>query len=42
MDKLLAILFAGYPYNGMNMYTVVDSTQGISEDAFNALLNPPS
>ena len=42
MDKLLAILYAGYPYNGMNMYTVVDSTQGISEDAFNALLNPPS
>jgi hypothetical protein len=26
----------------MNMYTIVDSTQGISEDAFNALLNPPS
>lgn len=42
MDKLLAILYAGYPYNGMNMYTVVDSTTGISEDAFNALLNPPS
>ena len=42
MDKLLAILYAGYPYNGMNMYTVVDSTQGISADAFNALLNPPS
>ena len=42
MNKLLAILYAGYPYNGMNMYTVVDSTQGISEDAFNALLNPPS
>ena len=42
MNKLLAILYAGYPYNGMNMYTVVDSTQGISADAFNALLNPPS
>lgn len=42
MNKLLAILYAGYPYNGMNMYAVVDSTQGISEDAFNALLNPPS
>jgi hypothetical protein len=42
MDKLLSILYAGYPYNGMNMYTIVDSTQGISEDAFNALLNPPS
>ena len=42
MNKLLAILYAGYPYNGMNMYTVVDSTRGISEDAFNALLNPPS
>lgn len=42
MNKLLAILYSGYPYNGMNMYAVVDSTQGISEDAFNALLNPPS
>ncbi|MDD6730588.1 MAG: hypothetical protein PUE02_06645, partial [Eggerthellaceae bacterium] len=42
MDKLLAILYAGYPYNGMNMYTVVDSTTGITEDQFNALLNPPS
>lgn len=41
MDKLLAILYAGYPYNGMNMYTVVDSKQGITEDAFNAMLNPP-
>lgn len=42
MNKLLAILYAGYPYNGLNMYTIVDSTTGISEDAFNALLNPPS
>ncbi|MDY5003506.1 MAG: DUF5979 domain-containing protein [Atopobiaceae bacterium] len=42
MDKLLAILYAGYPYNGLNMYTIVDSTTGITEDAFNALLNPPS
>ena len=42
MNKLLAILYAGYPYNGLNMYTIVDSTTGISADAFNALLNPPS
>lgn len=42
MNKLLAILYAGYPYNGLNMYTIVDSTTGISEDAFSALLNPPS
>lgn len=42
MNKLLAILYAGYPYNGLNMYTIVSSTTGISEDAFNALLNPPS
>ena len=42
MNKLLAILYAGYPYNGLNMYTIVDSTTGITEDAFNALLNPPS
>lgn len=42
MNKLLAILYAGYPYNGLNMYTIVDSTTGITEDQFNALLNPPS
>lgn len=41
MNKLLAILYAGYPYNGLNMYTIVDSTPGITEDAFNAMLNPP-
>lgn len=42
MNKLLAILYAGYPYNGLNMYTIVDSTTGITEEQFNALLNPPS
>ena len=42
MNKLLAILYAGYPYNGLNMYTIVNSTPGITEDQFNALLNPPS
>lgn len=34
MNKLLAILYAGYPYNGLNMYTIVDSTTGITEDQF--------
>lgn len=42
MNKLLAILYAGYPYNGLNMYQIVDKATGITEDAFNALLNPPS
>lgn len=41
MNKLLAILYAGYPYNGLNVYTIVNSTPGITEDAFNAMLNPP-
>lgn len=42
MNKLLAILYAGYPYNGLNMYQIVDKATGITEDQFNALLNPPS
>jgi hypothetical protein len=41
MNKLLAILYAGYPYNGMNMYEVVDTVTGITEDEFNAMLTVP-
>lgn len=40
MDKLLAILYAGFPYNGMNYYTLVDANS-ISADDFNALLVVP-
>jgi hypothetical protein len=41
MNKLLAILYAGYPYNGLNMYQVVDTVTGITEDAFNEMLTVP-
>lgn len=41
MNKLLAILYAGYPYNGLNMYQVVDKATGITEDQFNAMLTVP-
>lgn len=40
MDKLLAIMYAGFPYNGMNYYTLVDSNS-ITEEEFNALLQVP-
>jgi hypothetical protein len=42
MNKLLAILYAGYPYNGLNMYEVVSEARGISVEEFNALLDPPA
>lgn len=42
MNKLLAILYAGYPYNGLNMYEVVSQAKGISVEEFNALLDPPA
>lgn len=41
MAKLLAILYAGYPYNGMNYYTEVTSVN-ITEEEFNQLLDAPS
>lgn len=41
MNKLLAILYAGYPYNGLNMYQIVDKVTGITEDQFNAMLTVP-
>ncbi|MGN0084619.1 MAG: DUF5979 domain-containing protein, partial [Atopobiaceae bacterium] len=41
MNKLLAILYAGYPYNDLNMYQIVDKATGITEDQFNAMLTVP-
>lgn len=41
MNKLLAILYAGYPYNGLNMYQIVDKATGITEDQFNVILTVP-
>lgn len=41
MNKLLAILYAGYPYNGLNMYQIVDKATGITEDQFNVMLTVP-
>ncbi|MGN8854481.1 DUF7601 domain-containing protein [Collinsella sp. HCP28S3_H5] len=41
MNKLLAILYAGYPYNGLNMYQIVDKATGITKDQFNAMLTVP-
>lgn len=41
MNKLLAILYAGYPYNGLNMYQIVDTVTGITEEQFNAMLTVP-
>ncbi len=41
MNKLLAILYAGYPYNGLNMYQIVNKATGITEDQFNAMLTVP-
>lgn len=41
MAKLLAILYAGYPYNGLNYYTEVTSVN-ITEEEFNELLDAPS
>lgn len=41
MNKLLAILYVGYPYNGLNMYQIVDKATGITEDQFNAMLTVP-
>ncbi len=44
MAKLKAILYAGYPYNGMGYYTLVadEDAQSITEDEFNAMLETPA
>lgn len=41
MEKLLAILYAGYPYNGLNMYEV-GSARKITEEEFNRKLDAPN
>lgn len=41
MEKLLAILYAGYPYNGLHMYEV-GSVHNITETEFNEKLDAPS
>ncbi len=40
-SELKALLYAGYPYNGLGLYQVVDSVPDITEDEFNELLTPP-
>ncbi len=44
MAKLKAILYAGYPYNGMGYYTEVadDQAQSVTGDEFNQMLVPPA
>ena len=41
MEKLLAILYAGYPYNGLHLYEVTDQGKQITEAEFNQMLNAP-
>lgn len=41
MEKLLAILYAGYPYNGLHLYEVTDQGKQITEAEFNQMLDVP-
>lgn len=41
MEKLLAILYAGYPYNGLHLYEVTDQGNQITEAEFNQMLDAP-
>ncbi|MGN8930331.1 DUF7601 domain-containing protein [Collinsella sp. HCP28S3_E12] len=41
MKELEYLLYAGYPYNGMNLYTVTDKGKEITESEFNELLEVP-
>lgn len=40
-DRLKTILYAGYPYNGMSLYSIKSSVDIITADEFNQILNPP-
>lgn len=41
-SELKALLYAGYPYNGFDLYQIVDTAQEtMTDDEFNELLNPP-
>lgn len=41
MEKLLAILYAGYPYNGLHLYEVTDQGKQITEAEFNQMHDAP-
>lgn len=41
MEKLFAILYAGYPYNGLHLYEVTDQGKQITEAEFNQMLDAP-
>lgn len=41
MEKLLAILYAGYPYNALHLYEVTDQGKQITEAEFNQMLDAP-
>lgn len=41
MRELEYLLYAGYPYNGMNLYTITSKGKEITEDEFNAMLVVP-
>lgn len=41
IQKIQTLLYAGYPYNGLNLYKVVSEPVIMSENEFNALLSPP-
>ena len=41
MQRLEAILYAGYPYNGLHLYEIVSEGHQISEAEFNELLKAP-
>lgn len=40
-DRLKTILYAGYPYNGMSLYSIKSNVDIITADEFNQILNPP-
>lgn len=41
MSRLMTILYAGYPYNGLGLYQIVKDSTSITEDEFNQLLIVP-
>ncbi|MGI6557122.1 MAG: hypothetical protein ACOX1H_07445 [Pseudoramibacter sp.] len=41
MSRLMTILYAGYPYNGLGLYQIVKDSTTITEDEFNQLLIVP-
>ena len=41
IQKIQTLLYAGYPYNGLNLYKVVSEPVIMSESEFTTLLSPP-